>query len=62
MAPPAWQATTASQRQGGADLLKHLLKLYSSCRITAQQFSVACFFCKEACVPGANFEQYARPE
>ena len=59
---PAWQARTAKERQGGADLLMHLLKMYSSCRITANQFSVACHFCKEANVPGGNFDQYARPE
>eukprot|EP00959_Pyramimonas_sp_CCMP1952_P049368 1031342-Pyramimonas_sp.AAC.1 len=51
-----WQTSSTAQRKAGSDLLKHLMKLYASCRITAQQFAVACHFASEAGVPGGDFK------
>eukprot|EP00959_Pyramimonas_sp_CCMP1952_P457126 9474341-Pyramimonas_sp.AAC.1 len=59
---PSWQRNTASERKAGSQLLTHLLKLYASCRLTAQQFAVACHYCAEANVPGGNFRKYGSPE
>eukprot|EP00959_Pyramimonas_sp_CCMP1952_P328569 6878932-Pyramimonas_sp.AAC.1 len=57
--PRAGLRSTQRQRDGGANLLRQLLKLYASCRLTAQQLCVLCHSAVEANVVGGNFAAYA---
>ena len=62
----AWQqgeeAQAAQQRrEAGAELLKHLLGLFSVCKLSAKDFTTACYLCARAGTPGADFEAYAVP-
>eukprot|EP00959_Pyramimonas_sp_CCMP1952_P207717 4344687-Pyramimonas_sp.AAC.1 len=54
--------STQRNRDGGADLLRRLLKLYASCRLTAEQLCTMCHACVEAGVPGGNFNLYSLEE
>ena len=63
---PSWRrsadaAANLRARQAGADLLKHLTLLYAEKKLTAVDFSLACHYCTEAGVRGADFEQFAVP-
>eukprot|EP00959_Pyramimonas_sp_CCMP1952_P455426 9471533-Pyramimonas_sp.AAC.1 len=58
--PRRWTgAASATHREGGAQLMRLLLTWYASCKITAQQFCVACHYCGVAGVKGAAFDMYA---
>eukprot|EP00959_Pyramimonas_sp_CCMP1952_P185228 3872934-Pyramimonas_sp.AAC.1 len=59
--PRRWDggAATTKNREGGAELMRLLLTWYASCKITAQQFCVACHYCNMAGVKGAAFDMYA---
>eukprot|EP00959_Pyramimonas_sp_CCMP1952_P389011 8150749-Pyramimonas_sp.AAC.1 len=54
--------STQRQRDGGSDLLRRLLRLHASCRLTAEQFCTICNAAAEAGVPGGNFAAYAMAE
>ena len=58
--PRRWnpEGRTAEQREAGAELMRLLLTWYASCKITAQQFCVACHYCEKAAVKGAAFDMY----
>eukprot|EP00959_Pyramimonas_sp_CCMP1952_P335044 7015929-Pyramimonas_sp.AAC.1 len=60
--PPSWRSSSGAERQAGADLLKLLLQLYASCRITAKHLCTACDLCTKANVPGGSFQLYAKEE
>ena len=51
--------TTHEERVAGAELMRLLLTWYASCKLTAQQFCVACHFCQLSGVKGASFEMYS---
>ena len=60
---PSWRSSESAaegqrRRTAGHDLLQHLLGMYATSKITAKDFAVACFYCSEARVEGANFSQY----
>ena len=60
--PGAGLRSTQRQRDGGAHLLRQLLKLYGSCRLSAQQLCTLCHSATDAQVPGGNFAAYAMAE
>eukprot|EP00959_Pyramimonas_sp_CCMP1952_P284148 5939237-Pyramimonas_sp.AAC.1 len=55
-APRILSSQTA--RDAGSELLRKLLELYASCKLTALDFSVICHLADVAGVPGANFALY----
>ena len=56
---PCHQAANAIRRDNGAMLLKFLLSLYASCKITAKGLCVSCHHAALAEVPGADVHLYA---
>ena len=57
--PRLYNPTTQDARDAGSNLLKILLQLYASCKVSATDFCNICFFADAAGVPGANFAQYS---
>ena len=55
-------AANDAERAAGAELLKTLLHLYSSARLTAKQFCVTCRLCEEAGARGGCFSKYSRKD
>ena len=53
--------TDMKVREAGAAFLDHLTKMYASKRLSAIDFSIACHWCQEAHVRGADFTQFAVP-
>jgi len=49
------------RRTGGANLLRHLQLLYAERKLTAKDFAIACHFCVESEVRGADFAPFAVP-
>eukprot|EP00959_Pyramimonas_sp_CCMP1952_P346240 7251728-Pyramimonas_sp.AAC.1 len=60
--PPSRGNVSVDERKAGADLLHMFLRLYASCRITAQHLRLLCELCSKAKVQGGCFDAYARPE
>lgn len=46
-------------RTAGANLYRHLVTLYAERKMSAKDLSIACYFCSEAGVRGADFQQMA---
>ena len=46
-------------RAAGASLFQHLLVLFAQKKLSAKDFAIACHWCSEARVPGAEFGKYA---
>eukprot|EP00959_Pyramimonas_sp_CCMP1952_P225398 4713816-Pyramimonas_sp.AAC.1 len=57
--PRNWRPSSGAARTAGADLLRHFLQLYGSCKMSAKDFCTACWHCDKAEVPGAAFGMYA---
>ena len=60
---PSWRAQESAAaanrtRHAGASLFKHLLGLFDERKISAKDFAIACHWCHESKVPGADFVAY----
>ena len=60
---PSWRAQESAAaanrtRHAGASLFKHLLGLFAERKISAKDFAIACHWCHESKVPGADFAAY----
>ena len=54
----AWQGRTPLERHAGSELLRHLLTLYSTCKLSAKDFSIACYWADLAGTQGGAFKRY----
>eukprot|EP00959_Pyramimonas_sp_CCMP1952_P049880 1042302-Pyramimonas_sp.AAC.1 len=57
--PRAWTPTSDDARYHGSEVLKLLIELYASCKVTARELSVLCWHLEKAGTPGAAFALYA---
>jgi len=58
---PRTHSSSQSQRDAGSHLLSLLLRLYSSAKLSAFDFCLACHWADKAGAPGAAFDLYAVP-
>ena len=58
---PGDTAKTLNVRAAGAKLLEHLLLMFAEKKLTAKDFPIACHWCAEAEVKGAEFSKYVVP-
>eukprot|EP00959_Pyramimonas_sp_CCMP1952_P222275 4647069-Pyramimonas_sp.AAC.1 len=47
-----------ARREAGSELLKHILSLYASAKLSAYDVCVLCYRCQVAEVPGGSFSIY----
>ena len=59
--PRSWTANSQTSREAGSDLLRLLLSLYSSCKLSAVDFTSICHYLALANMPGGCFDVYASP-
>eukprot|EP00959_Pyramimonas_sp_CCMP1952_P127404 2664796-Pyramimonas_sp.AAC.1 len=55
----SWRQTSQAEREAGSEMLKHLLRAYSCCKLSAKDLCIACHHAAAANVPGGAFGLYA---